>query len=131
MARHSCWKWIARTTGLGTIAAGAAFLVACGADHAAPADIGGGGSNEGGWGNDIHLPPLPATGDCRTGAVQDCSQYYKSGGVTSCFVGVQLCVEGQWDICTTQEKVDEKIAELGYDEPTGAAGGGGVGGAGG
>jgi hypothetical protein len=113
------------------VAVAATLAAGCGAEHAPPAaDGSGGGHNEGGGGNDIRLPPLPDTGRCTTGVVQDCTVYYEVGGIQNCFVGVQLCVEGEWGTCSEQQTVDELIAELGYDDPVPGANGG-AGGAGG
>jgi len=110
-----------------------ALATSCGADHAALAGDGSGGhGNEGGSGSDLPLPPISATGSCTTGVVQECSVYYKSGDIQNCFVGVQLCIDGEWGTCTDQDTVDEMIAELGYDEmPVGEGGAPGAGGAGG
>ncbi len=112
----------------------ASLVAGCGADYAdPPADGSGGTGNEAGSGNDVRLPPLPATGDCTTGVVQECTVYYEVGGIQNCYVGVQLCVEGEWDTCTDQEVVDAMIDELGYDDLAsgGDGGAGGAGGAGG
>ena len=106
-------------------------LAACGSDHAGykDSDAGTGGMAGGGNGNagQTGVPPTALDGTCgRSGAVQDCSEYFDVGGVTQCFVGVQLCVDGEWSICQDQEDVDALIEELGYDMPAaGGAGGSG------
>ncbi len=113
--------------------AGSVVVWGCGSDRAdPPAEGTGGGGHEGGAGYDIQLPPPTKTGRCTTGAVQECTEYFEVGGIQSCFVGLQLCVEREWGICSDQQTIDELIEELGYDEePSGGGGASGHGGAGG
>ncbi|GEM_PF-7063536 len=108
------------------VAALASLLVpiGCGADHSAgvdltPQDELGGAGGEGG---SLELPPPPP--DCSTGDVVECSVYYEIGGVTNCFVGVQVCVDGVWETCTDQEAVDARLEELEAAGALGAAGAG-------
>lgn len=113
------------------VALGVGTVWGCGADHGAGVDIVDQTPTgaQGGEGGEL---PWPVIQPCRTGEVRDCTVYYTVGSVESCFVGVELCVDGGWETCTEQERVDERLAELEAlgllepGEPSGAAGAGGA-----
>ena len=103
-------------------------VTGCGANRSEGVDLDtpDGGAGAGGEGGELpELPPPPP--NCSTGDVVECTVYYEIGGVTSCFVGVQLCVDGAWETCTDQEEVDARLEEL---AAAGELGAGGVAGAG-
>ena len=118
------YEVMARSLAACTALATLLVLNGCGADHSAGVDLTpteeGGAGGEGG---SPELPPPPP--DCATGDVAEGSVYYEIGGVTNCFVGVQVCVDGVWETCTDQEAVDARLEELEAAGELGAAGAGG------
>jgi len=89
-------------------------VAGCGADRSEGVDLDrpdDGAGGEGGEGGELgELPPPPP--DCSTGDVVDCTVYYEVAGIINCFVGVQVCVDGVWEACATQEAVDTRLEEL-------------------
>lgn len=97
-------------------------VAGCGADRSEGVDLAPSDGSAGGEGGELpDLPPPPP--HCSTGDVIECMVYYEIGGITNCFVGVQICVDGAWETCTDQEAVDARLEELAAAGELGGGGG--------
>lgn len=109
-------------------------VAGCGAERSEGVDLDPPDGGAGGEGGELPLLPPPPP-SCSTGDVEECTVYYDIGGVTNCFVGVRVCVDGAWEICTDPEAVDARLEELAaageLDGGGGAGSGSAPGGAGG
>jgi hypothetical protein len=57
------------------------------------------------------LPPLAAVGPCVGAVIRKCRvQLGSQGDTTNCFIGVQICIEGQWSSCFEEADLEEQIA---------------------
>lgn len=54
-------------------------------------------------------PASPAPSPCESGATRTCKvNLSKHGSITNCYVGVRLCVDGEWSECGDEDALVEK-----------------------
>ena len=59
------------------------------------------------------LPPLAAVGPCVEAEVKGCKVVLPAHGNVqeNCFVGVQICADGEWSACVGEEELGAQLSQ--------------------